>query len=636
MQQDIETASCAMKRIANTIEKLAKALDERVSQVIEFGSIGLALGVCNKVKEQLAEMSVTLTEIQQSQLSKTEMDRTVREANEGVESAKKAAREYAQKAAQDAQRKLKEQSQLHQKALQDQEKRLRHELDPARDSGWRFGLNFVPFASWRQWLDFERTDTANTHAQALDSIHEQHEAILHERASEETALQEQNNVVRLTNDRVRDREDVIPDYDKRLSEMARDHLNQVDTSTQQLNAPEEANRDLTEQVRHLQSKIFDTESINAELQSEVAEAASQLEVSDIEAQNLQLKVFGIESINAKLESEADEAACNSETLRLEKQSLAMSLELSEARFLNEMTILQGDLDAKNRRIESLREKVATQAAALQLERQETMLTPTSAKRPADAVIDTTRRVRRRMSPPRELRYASPPLSSAMTPTIMTGQSTTVQPSIVQPTAVQSTAVQSIELQSPDVSDITAGITASSRPTVLANNNVTAQPIGSQTVQEKADQLFASFHMDEQITEIDLDVIKGQILDLFDGKKADFDSISRSIDKYIVGDFKRATHETKPCLFAKLKMANGGEPGPESSRSKCPHCRKTSETQRFCGWAEHADINLATGYPPRVNGIIKGNQNSWDNTQTPWTVNIDGRDVRWILKKRKLS
>lgn len=80
-------------------------------------------------------------------------------------------------------------------------------------------------------------------------------------------------------------------------------------------------------------------------------------------------------------------------------------------------------------------------------------------------------------------------------------------------------------------------------------------------------------------------------------------------------------DRRQCLMARFRRPSDGPGGP----------RTTQRLKGICCYAVYSD-GVQSGFEPRVNGKIS-KQNCNENPQ-PLTVNIEGQQIRWILKQLK--
>lgn len=127
------------------------------------------------------------------------------------------------------------------------------------------------------------------------------------------------------------------------------------------------------------------------------------------------------------------------------------------------------------------------------------------------------------------------------------------------------------------------------------------------------------------------VVINSFTSLFTGGRS-LKTIMGCMDKYCIGNLNQEDPFPPVCLIARIKGEPSGNGGPRMTQNSCAYCRKLRTT---CFWAKFAP-GVATGYGPRIAGKISSENNGriYDPSAEPRLVDIDGQNVRWILKKRK--
>jgi len=145
---------------------------------------------------------------------------------------------------------------------------------------------------------------------------------------------------------------------------------------------------------------------------------------------------------------------------------------------------------------------------------------------------------------------------------------------------------------------------------------------------RPDQIWDLMHKDWDITLDEETKLREQLSSLFSRGRS-IDKVKEAIDKHVVGSFREYRLPPRPCLLANLTGENGGKGGTMTSGS-CPYCKNKSH--RVCVWADYAP-GVASGFGERNEAGVITDQ-TWDPNPNPATVNVDGQQVRWYLKKRR--
>lgn len=88
---------------------------------------------------------------------------------------------------------------------------------------------------------------------------------------------------------------------------------------------------------------------------------------------------------------------------------------------------------------------------------------------------------------------------------------------------------------------------------------------------------------------------------------------------------------KGCLFAEL-MAKQAARG-DKSRSQCGYCSGHDELERLCVWLSYCQ-GVVGPVPRQGDGTPVTGRQLTEAELLPKTVNVDGRDARWMMNKRR--
>ena len=114
-------------------------------------------------------------------------------------------------------------------------------------------------------------------------------------------------------------------------------------------------------------------------------------------------------------------------------------------------------------------------------------------------------------------------------------------------------------------------------------------------------------------------------------KQTISKFTESLDLYCRGPVAKLVFPG-PCFFEKIANHAAGSGGDGMTQSSCKACKSNKRTCLFVKLAP----TVATGFGPRdssgkIQGAIK-----YDSTVGPRTVALQGADIRWIVKKRKMN
>ncbi|KAK5305000.1 hypothetical protein LTR99_004066 [Exophiala xenobiotica] len=174
----------------------------------------------------------------------------------------------------------------------------------------------------------------------------------------------------------------------------------------------------------------------------------------------------------------------------------------------------------------------------------------------------------------------------------------------------------------------------------ARARYSARPaISKEEKRERAETLLDMFAIAWDITPEEREKILGYFESFFGNRTRTVESRIMDVDKYCIGPMDRATPYPPMCLYASVMRHASGEGGTGHTQSTCPTCAfdvGVGGEGRICLWAKfHPQV--ATGYGERADdGVLPRLARRYDDVAEPRTVTRGGKQIRWILYKRKAA